>query len=188
MKDALGGALVTAAAGTLGDFIWAMWIPAHRMLYGVVHGMLLFLCVGLYLGVLTRQPAKGAIAGALAGSLAAGGFYALAPWLGSAAMFPIWVAVWMTLGLLSARLSQRALRPWEVLTRSSLAAVLSGAAFYGVSGIWSPFDPRGWDYAVHFVSWTVAVLPGFLALLMPVSRSGSAAPDARTPPSPPDGR
>jgi hypothetical protein len=28
-----------------------------------------------------------------------------------------------------------------------------------------PFDPRGWDYARHFVYWTVAYLPGFAALL-----------------------
>ena len=42
---------------------------------------------------------------------------------------------------------------------------VSCAAFYAVSGMWFPFNPAGWDYAVHFVSWTFAFLPGFAALL-----------------------
>ena len=41
----------------------------------------------------------------------------------------------------------------------------SGLGFYLISGIWRPFNPQGWDYAVHFLSWTIAYLPGFLALL-----------------------
>ena len=46
----------------------------------------------------------------------------------------------------------------------------SGLGFYLISGIWRPFDPKGWDYAVHFLSWTIAYLPGFVALLYPVRR------------------
>lgn len=53
-----------------------------------------------------------------------------------------------------------------VLVRSALAAVGSGLGFYAISGIWFPFNPRGWDYAIHFVCWTVAYLPGFAALLL----------------------
>jgi hypothetical protein len=44
------------------------------------------------------------------------------------------------------------------------AAAGSGLAFYLISGIWRPFDPVGWDYAVHFAAWTIAFLPGFTAL------------------------
>lgn len=46
----------------------------------------------------------------------------------------------------------------------------SGLGFYLISGIWRPFDPEGWDYAVHFLSWTLAYLPGFVALLYPTRR------------------
>jgi hypothetical protein len=53
----------------------------------------------------------------------------------------------------------------DVLVRSTLAATGSGLGFYAISGIWFPFDPHGWDYARHFVSWTIAYLPGFAALL-----------------------
>ena len=34
------------------------------------------------------------------------------------------------------------------------------------SGIWRPFNPVGWDYAVHFAAWTIAYLPGFAALMV----------------------
>ena len=49
--------------------------------------------------------------------------------------------------------------------RGILAMIGSGLGFYFISGIWRPFNPQGWDYAVHFLSWTIAFLPGFLALL-----------------------
>ena len=43
---------------------------------------------------------------------------------------------------------------------------MAGLAFYLVSGIWRHFDPHTIDYAYHFACWTVAFLPGFLALLL----------------------
>jgi hypothetical protein len=46
-----------------------------------------------------------------------------------------------------------------------LAAIGSGLGFYAISGIWMPFNPHGWDYARHFIYWTIAYLPGFAALL-----------------------
>ena len=49
---------------------------------------------------------------------------------------------------------------------TAAAAVTSGTAFYAISGIWRPFDPQGWDYAVHFGAWTLAYLPGFAALFL----------------------
>ena len=39
-------------------------------------------------------------------------------------------------------------------------------AFYAISGIWARFDPKTIDYAYHFACWTVAFLPGFLALIV----------------------
>jgi hypothetical protein len=132
----------------------------------MIHGTLLFCAIGFFLGVLAARPAAGAAGGALIGALAAGAFYLLAPLVGSSAMFVAWVALWMALGLLYARLS--GVRPGnrEVLARGAIAAVASGLAFYLISGIWRPFDPQGWDYAVHFGAWTVAYLPGFAAILI----------------------
>jgi hypothetical protein len=49
--------------------------------------------------------------------------------------------------------------------RGVFAMIGSGLGFYLISDIWRPFNPEGWDYAVHFLSWTIAYLPGFFALL-----------------------
>ena len=167
MRRALVGAVLIAVVSTLGDFVWAGLGLRHRVPYGLAHGALLFLCIGAFLGSVQRQPLRGAIAGALIGLLAAGGFYALAPVLGYSVMFAVWAFVWLALAILTGRALQRALRwSWrETLARGTLAMIGSGLGFYLISGIWRPFDPRGWDYAVHWISWTLAYLPGFLALL-----------------------
>jgi hypothetical protein len=165
IREALVGALAIAAVSTLGDFIWVTVIPRHMPRYGLTHGALLFLCVGLYLGILVRRPAAGAVGGAAIGLLAAGSFYVLAPIAGYSVMFFSWFGVWIALAFLNGRVLRDQGGLGETFARGIAAAVLSGAAFYAVSGIWFPFRPRGWDYAVHFASWTVAYLPGFLALL-----------------------
>ena len=149
------------------------------MLYGVLHGMAIFLVIGLFLGTRTGAPVLGSIAGIVAGAGAAGSFYLLAPIIGYSAMFVAWMLVWIALGFISLGLTIRADRRRgdrfasatagrllvEGLSRGAIAAMASGAAFYAVSGMWFPFNPMGWDYAVHFVSWMVAFLPGFIALL-----------------------
>lgn len=170
MRNAIVGALLIAAVSTLGDFVWATWIPEHRAVYGMTHGTLLFCAIGLFLGTLAARPLAGAMAGAVIGAAGAGSFYLLSPVLGYSAMFVVWVALWMALGLLYARLSGTRIIRREVLSRGAIAAAASGLAFYAISGIWRPFDPRGWEYAVHFGAWTLAYLPGFAALL--VARPG----------------
>ena len=182
MGNAVGGALVMAIVSTLGDFLWANWLPHHRPIYGLAHGTLLLFVVGLYLGALSRRAATGAAGGALVGFLAAGSFYLLQPLIGYSALFVLWIGLWVALGLLNGRvlqpraegragLSDPPERIGHVLIRSGLAAVGSGIAFYAISGIWFPFNPHGWDYAVHFVSWTVAYLPAFAALLVSLRRA-----------------
>ena len=163
---AIASSLVIAALSTAGDFIWATWIPRHLPAYGLTHGTLLFLGIGLVLGVVAHRPTAGAIAGALIGAGGAAGFYLLAPLAGYAAMFLMWIAIWVALGVLGAWLRTGTLDLRGVLFRSGVAAVASGAAFYAISGIWRPFDPHGWDYATHFGAWTLAYLPGFGALLL----------------------
>lgn len=161
----LVGAVLIAALSTMGDFIWATWIPRHRWEYGLTHGTLLFLAIGLFLGAVHRRALPGALGGAVVGAAAAGSFYLLAPLLGMASMFVAWMGVWLALALLHWRLAPRRLGPSEAVVRGLVAAVASGAAFYAVSGIWMPFRPSGWDYAWHLAAWTFAYLPGFAALV-----------------------
>ena len=87
-------------------------------------------------------------------------------------MFFVWAFIWLALAALIGRfLRPTALWSWrEISTRGTLAMVGSGVGFYLISGIWRPFNPQGWDYGVHFLSWTIAYLPGFLALLAPMAR------------------
>lgn len=165
MREAIAGAVLIAAVSTLGDFVWAGLGLRHRMAYGLTHGTLLFLCIGAYLGSIERQPRRGATAGAGIGVIAAGGFYALSPFAGYSVMFAAWAFVWLALAALVGRVLRPDRWTWRgTLTRGTLAMIGSGVGFYLISGIWRPFDPQGWDYAVHWVSWTIAYLPGFLAL------------------------
>jgi hypothetical protein len=164
---ALTGALLIAAVSTFGDFIWAGLALRHRTVYGLAHGMLLFLCMGAYLGSLERSAVRGAVAGSLIGLIAAGSFYVLAPIAGYSVMFAVWAFVWLALAVLTGRILRRdTAQSWrETVARGAIAMIGSGVGFYLISGIWRPFNPEGWDYAVHFLSWTVAYLPGFLAII-----------------------
>lgn len=74
MHTAPAATVLIAAVSTLGDFVWAGLGLRHRMVFGLTHGTLLFLCIGAYLGSIDRQPRRGAIAGALIGPMAAGSF------------------------------------------------------------------------------------------------------------------
>jgi hypothetical protein len=171
LASAFTGAVIIAAVSTAGDWIWATWIPRHRPIYGITHGSILFLCVGLFLGALSKRHLLGAAAGAIIGFLGAAAFYVLRPVTGYAAMFVAWFAIWIALGFLRAQLNKRS-TPTQSTSASRavvqgvVAAMLSGIAFYLVSGIWSPFNPTGLDYVVHFAAWVVAYLPGFAALLV----------------------
>lgn len=161
-----------AALNTLGDFIWAHYIPRHRAVFGLLHGTLLLLALGLYLGLLRKRPALGALGGALVGLAAAAGYYALARLIGLSAMFLSWMALWIGFAVLDARLLQRLVPLGEALIRGAVAAVGSGLAFYAISGIWTRPRPGGPAYGYNFLCWTVAFLPGFMALLVRKPRAG----------------
>jgi hypothetical protein len=164
MRPALVSSVALAALSTLGDFIWATWIPRHTVALGISHGALLCAAVGLALGIQAGQPLRGAVGGAVIGAAAAVSYYVMAPALGFAAMFVAWFGLWITLAAMTGRL-HRWPATWRVVTTRGVAAAAgSGLAFYLISGIWRPFDPVGWDYAVHFAAWTIAFLPGFTAL------------------------
>ena len=154
MRSAIIGTLLIAAVSTFGDFVWAGLNLRHRVVYGLAHGTILFLCMGAYFGSLQRNTVRGAIYGAAIGFASAGSFYLLAPFAGYSVMFAVWAFVWIALAFVAG----------APLRRGVLAMVGSGAGFYVISDIWRPFNPEGWDYALHFLSWTIAYLPGFLAL------------------------
>src|SRR5262249_37625707 len=134
LAAALLGAFLLGLLSTLGDFVWARFVTAHRTVYGLAHGTLLLGAVGLYRVAWRRRPLAGVLAGALVGLLAAASFYALAPLLGYAAMFASWAALWIGFALVDARLRGGApAREW--LLRGLAAAVGSGLAFWAISGI-----------------------------------------------------
>ena len=165
---ALLGALLLAAASTLADAAWALWNLRHRPLYGLIHGTLLLLVFGVYLGALGRTKRSfllGLLGGPAAGIAAASSFYLLARFLRYSAMFAAWALLWILLGIL-ARFVVPVGQSWrQTLLRGVAAALLSGLAFYGISDIWLKPSPGGPNYVYHFLCWTWAFLPGFLALL-----------------------
>lgn len=164
MRRALVGALLIAAVSTLGDFVWAGLHLRHRIAYGLAHGTILFLCIGAYFGSLNDRTRTGALYGGGVGVAAAGSFYLLEPVAGYAVMFVVWAFIWFALAFVVQRVLPSS--HGSVLWRGALGMLGSGCGFYLVSGIWRPFDPTGWDYVTHFVSWTIAYLPGFGALLV----------------------
>jgi hypothetical protein len=163
LTHAILAAILLGAVSTFGDFVWANWQVRHRMVYGLIHGAVICLCIGAVVGARTGRLAAGAAAGPVVGLLAAGSFYLLAPMLRYGAMFPAWMLFWMCFAILQARLAgQRAMGP--ALARGLVAAVLSGIAFYLVSGMWTRPPRGGPDYPRFLLNWTFAFFPGFLAL------------------------
>jgi hypothetical protein len=178
---ALLGALLLAAVNTLGDFVWARYVTRHRMAYGLVHGTVLLMALGLYLGVVRRRPLAGALGGAAVGLAAAASYYLLARFIGVTAMVVAWMGLWTSFALLDPVVLRGERLTRSALVRGLLAAVGSGAAFYAISGIWTHHPPGGPNYAYHFLCWTLAFLPGLLALLV---RSGRRMWEAYLPRSP----
>jgi hypothetical protein len=167
LRPAAIGSLVTAAVSTFGDYMWAHVITRHGPTFGIAHGIILFLTVGACLGVPSGKVLRGALGAALAGCIAAGSFYVLQPLIGYwTAMFVLWFGLWLMIGVLTIRGLQGRSATAAVIARSVAAAAGSGLAFYLISGIWAPNNPRGWGYVVHFASWTFAYLPAFVSLLV----------------------
>ena len=164
MLAAVGAALFLGAVMTAGDFIWAQFDLRHRMWTGMAHGALMCLCLGGVIGLRANRVGRGLMMGPLIGLLAAGAFYAMAPTLGYGAMLPAWMLFWVCFALLQMWLTAGTIG--TALGRGLIAAVLSGAAFYMISGIWTRPSRGGPNYLIHFLYWSFAFLPGFLALFL----------------------
>ena len=165
MAYAAIASLLLGAVMTLGDLVWAELRLRHQMSYGLIHGAAICLCIGAVIGVRERRLLPALIGGPLIGLIAAGGFYLLAPWLRYSAMFPMWMLFWVLFALLQDRLTPP-FGPHQAVARGLVAALLSGAAFYAISGIWTRPSPGGPDYLRHFLSWSFAFCPGFAALFV----------------------
>ena len=148
---------------TLGDFAWAAFHIHHRIAYGLIHGATMCLCVGLAIGIRARKPLVAAVAGPVIGVIAAVSFYALVRPLGWGALFPAWMLLWMLFGVLQQKLENKR-SPGTGLMRGIAAALLSGGAFYLISGIWTRDSHEHPQLALHFAAWSFAFLPGFAAL------------------------
>ena len=148
---------------TLGDWVWAAMHLPHRVAYGITHGATMCLCVGLAVGIRAGKPLPGALAGPVIGVLAALSFYALAPMIRWSAMFPAWMLLWILFAVLQYWLSKKE-SLGAALARGLAAALLSGAAFYAISGIWINDSHSNPNLLRHFAAWSFAFLPGFLAL------------------------
>ena len=118
----------------------------------------------MVIGWRTRRLAAGAVAGPIIGVIAAVAFYLLAPSIRYWAMLPAWMLFWLLFAILQHRLARNE-SMGTALGRGVAAALLSGAAFYAISGIWTNPTPTP-RYGVHFASWAFAFLAGFLALFI----------------------
>jgi hypothetical protein len=168
---AVGSALFAAVVMTVGDWLWVSRSLSHRMVYGLVHGAALCLSIGLALGVPVKRPLIGALGGLVVGVLSAASFYVLAPFLRYWAMFAAWVLLWILIALFH-RWLRRAASLQGALVRGAIAAIGSGIAFYAISGMWTRWNPAAVNYADHFLRWTIAFLPGFLALHVGATTGG----------------
>jgi hypothetical protein len=163
MVFAVVASVCLGAVMTVGDWAWAALALRHRVAYGIIHGALMCLCVGLAVGVRAGKPTAAALAGPVIGVIAAASFYALAPLLRWSAMFPAWMLLWILFALLQQRLARKETMA-AALGRGIAAALVSGAAFYAISGIWINDSHTNPNLLRHFGAWTVAFLPGFVAL------------------------
>jgi len=54
-------------------------------------------------------------------------------------------------------------------------ALAAGVAFWAASGIWLDGSTRNPAYAINFLSWFIAFLPGFACLLLEKRSAGDTA-------------
>lgn len=165
MTTALVGAIVLGALSTLYDFIWAHFEVRHTTFHGLVHGMTLLSVAGLVLAWPPRRYVAGLVGGAVAGLIAAASFYALYTVFGYlGGILAAWMLLWLLFSALEAWLRRQSPVAGPVLLRGLAAAVLSGAAFYLVSGMWTDHSGPP-NYLRNALYWTFAFFPGFAALL-----------------------
>jgi hypothetical protein len=166
MTGAIGAAFAAAlflgAVMTAGDLVWERFGVRHTMTAGILHGAVMCLCIGGIIGARAGRLLLGIVVGPAVGVLAAATFYAMAPTLGWGAMLPAWMLFWICFGLFQHFIRRETIN--AAIVRGVTAAIVSGLAFYAISGIWTGRSPGRPNYLVHFIYWSFAFLPGFLVL------------------------
>ena len=175
MVRLLIGIVIVAAVSTIGDYVWYEIGVEHRMWAGILHGAVLLTAVGGALGAATGRTLAGLPIGAVAGVAGALTYYALAPFIRSAAMMVAWASLWVMLAILDGRLVRRAKRPLrQCLVQGATAALLSGVTFYlVVASLWGRAPAGGRNYLLQFAMWTIAWAPGILAIGQELARKSA---------------
>ena len=166
------GVLIAAAVTTASDYIWYEIGVAHRMVSGIITGVVMLMAAGGALGWIAGRVVNGLVLGLVAGLIGALAYYAMQPALGVRAMFAAWASLWIILAIGEGRFLRAARRPWgEVLTRAAIAAVLSTIVFYAIwETLWGRAPAGGRNYAMQFVRWALVYAPGIVTIAMPGGR------------------
>jgi len=179
LKDGWGASLACAVTlgvfSSLGDWIWANYITDGAVIPGVVHGLLIFLLLAVVLGLAAGEKLalrRLLFTLPLSGLVIAASFYPIAMVVGYiGGLLVTWAAMWLTLALLQRWSRSRTEPLGRSLARAGAAMILSGLAFWAISGIWTGAAQQPVNYIVRAGYWAFAFLPGFLALLVGHSRT-----------------
>lgn len=162
---ALIGSMLLAVLSTVADYVWFLDIPQHQVSSGMIHGSALFFALGGYLGWRKGKAVAGALGGLVSGMLAALSFYALAPIGGYSMMLVSWLLLWVMLAALQTHLDGR-IDMAKAVGRGFATAVAAGLGFAVVLfQLYRGWPPQQFSFALHFVAWSMAYLPGLWVLL-----------------------
>ncbi|MDF1661841.1 MAG: hypothetical protein P1V97_08715, partial [Planctomycetota bacterium] len=158
----------------------------HAMICGILHGAVLFACLGGFLGSLKKSRKliiKGIVGGVLSGLLAAGSFYLpffpllklilpiKSAYIG--AMILSWITIWKLLANLTGVLNGEPFRPWQNGWRGFFASVISVPGFILITELWK--SPGDYNYALAFGAWVIAFFPALVTILL--KRPQTSAPE-----------
>jgi hypothetical protein len=163
----LAASLFVGAVATVADWIWASQSLPHKALYGILHGAGMLGAMGLAIGATQRRPLTGLAGGLVGGVIAAASYYGfVALGFRRYSILAAWGLLWFIFAYLEGPFL-RGSRVSGAVVRGVVAAAGSMAAFYYVTAAnWMHPEPKSFHYLEHFWRWTVAFLPGFLALLV----------------------
>ena len=166
------GVLIAAAVTTASDYIWYEIGVAHRMVSGIITGIVMLMAAGGAIGWVAGRVVNGLVLGLLAGLIGALSYYAMQPALGRQAMFAAWAALWIFLAIGEGRFLQSPRRPWgDVLMRAVIAAAISTVVFYAIGEtLWGRAPAGGRNYGLQVLRWALVYAPGIIAIARPAGR------------------
>ena len=105
MTKLILGVLVVAAVSTASDYTWYEIGVGHRMVTGIITGIVMLMAVGGALGWVAGRLVNGLWLGVIAGLIGALAYYALQPVIGRNAMIAAWASLWIILAIGEGRLA-----------------------------------------------------------------------------------